>query len=342
MVNFLHVGDYKTGTSWMQRFAYPLHPEINYLGGPFKDQNFEKVLNELIDARDLDFDKERIKNKLLVLISQTEIEKITGISREVFSCTNHITGENARRNAERLFNVFGPVKIIFTIREQLSMIYSIYSQYIKMGGTLPINSFIYDPIVSKGLIERLKWHKQIKMYYEIFGKKNVYIGLYEQFKYDKNSFLKNIYKFLGCRNINFMLKTEEIVNKRLTNLGVFFSRYCNKFFRSHYNNSDKLFNMAGIMKFIIKKRKIKAMQEGTERIIFPNYGELDLSDRTAYALNWKGVSLVRRISEKISLGTSFYLPEEKATKISSHFIKSNNILEAKYGLPVRKYGYRTE
>ena len=180
------------------------------------------------------------------------------------------------------------------------------------------------------------------MYYEIFGKKNVYIGLYEQFKYHKSSFLKNIYKFLGCQNVNFMTKTEKIVNKKLTNLGILFSRYCNKFFRNHYNNSDKLFNTAGILRLITKKSKIKTIQEGTERIIFPNYGELDLSDRTKYALNWRGVCLIRRIAEKISLGNTFYLPQEKSNKISSHFIKSNNILEAKYELPVKKYGYRTE
>lgn len=342
MIDFIHVGNHKTGTTWMQKFAYPLHSEINYLGWPYKDQNFEKVFRELIDARDLDFDSEKIINNLSVLISQTETEKITGMCHPYFSCTNFITGENARRNAERLFNVFGPVKIIFIIREQLSMIYSIYSQYIKCGGTLPINKFIYDPIVSKGFIERLKWHKQINMYYEIFGKKNVYIGLYEQFKYHKSSFLKNIYKFLGCRNVNFIPKTEKIVSKRLTNLAILFSRYCNKFFRTNYNNSDKLFNMAGILRLITKKSKIKAMQEDMERKIFPNYGELDLSDRAEYTLNWRGVLLIRGIAEKILLGAPFCLPKEKLNIMSSHFIKSNNILEAKYGLPVKNHGYRTE
>ena len=91
------------------------------------------------------------------------------ISTETLSSTDLITGENAKRTAERIKTLFGQVKIIYVIRDQLTMILSIYSQYVKMGGTQNITDFVFDPILARGLFERLRYHKSIEMYFELFG-----------------------------------------------------------------------------------------------------------------------------------------------------------------------------
>ena len=115
LINFIHTGDYKTGTTWMQHHAFEEHPEITYLGGPFKDKEFEKLLFALVRSRDLDFDSKKIAQQFRKRILPLSTSKITGISREGLSASDIITGENALRTALRIKEVFGVPKIIFVI-----------------------------------------------------------------------------------------------------------------------------------------------------------------------------------------------------------------------------------
>ena len=278
MIDFIQVGDYKTGTSWLQKNFYPVHPEINYLGGPFKNNDLERLFHDLIDSRDLDYNAKQLKGNISDLLFDMPSQMVTGICREVFSCTDFITGENAKRNAERLFNIFGNVKIIYIIREQTNMIKSIYSQYLKMGGTLPIKAFIFDPIISKGLIERVKWHKQIKMYIDIFGEKNVYIGLFEKFKYDKQSFINDICKHLDI--MPFQINNDNIIeNKGLTIAGALVCRIGNRYFRSNYNNSNRNMIPAKFIKLITSKKKLYQLIEDKENRNIYKYGEDGFAQR---------------------------------------------------------------
>lgn len=338
MIDFIHVGDYKTGTSWLQKYFYPVCPDINYLGGPFDSFETEYLLHELIDSRDLNFDGEKIKYALSKLLIRKEKRKKTGMCREVFSCTDFITGENARRNAERIYTVFGPVKIIYVIREQLDMIRSIYSQYLKIGGTLPIENFIYDPIISKGFLERLKWHKQIQMYYDIFGQENVHIGLYEEFKYDKQSFLIKLCRFLEIMNFE-ITENEKVINKGLTTIGGAFARFGNGFFRSHYNNANKLSFYKTAIKLFITSNNLKEMQVDTEKRIIPNYGHTDIAYRTNYMLNLKGVSTVKNIAEKITIGNPLHLSVDQKQILQPLFIESNQMVIDEYNLSLQSYNY---
>lgn len=62
IADFIHVGDYKTGTSWLQQTVFPFHPEIQYLGDHFHKSELNQALRELVDIRDLDFDADKIKS----------------------------------------------------------------------------------------------------------------------------------------------------------------------------------------------------------------------------------------------------------------------------------------
>ena len=88
MINFIHVGDYKTGTSWMQNYAFDLHPEINYLGDPFNkkvDGEFNQLMYELVDSRDVDFQADTFRGKIVKKLNNIgRFDKITGMSREAF------------------------------------------------------------------------------------------------------------------------------------------------------------------------------------------------------------------------------------------------------------------
>jgi hypothetical protein len=339
MIDFLHIGDYKTGTTWLQKYFYSIHPDISYLGGPFNNQLLEKYLHELIDSRDLDFDSKNLRKKIEKQVGLIIPGKKTGISREVFSATNFVTGENARRNAERLYSIFGDVKVVFIIREQINMLTSIYSQYVKMGGTLPIKSFVFDPIVSNGLLERLKWHKQITMYREIFGADNVHIGLYEEFRDNKEKFLYSLSEFLEIGNVLLKNEINSRANKALSSFSCEIARIGNKAFRSHLNNAKNNGLLNKLLLKIASSKTITSIDEDTAKRVIPNYGELDYIERIYYGLNWTAISKLRRFAESISYGRNIQLPTSIIDGISGEFKSSNRILLKDYGLPVDCYGY---
>lgn len=343
MINFIHIGDYKTGTSWMQKYAFNLHPEIKYLGDPFNkkvDKEFNQLMYELVDSRDVDFNADTFRAKIVKKLNKiSSLDKITGMSREAFSASNYITGEHARRNAERIKAVFRDVKIIFIIREQFSMLASIYSQYIKMGGTLTITDFILDSFECRGILERLKYHKTLAMYLEIFGSDKVHFDLFERFRKNKRHFLKDIYAFIGCRDADFFPSEDKtIVNISLTTVGVAFARFCNHFIRSyHHNRAAKFIPVDKMIAKILPKEKKVEMIKNTEQTIIPSYGKLDAKYRLCFAVNSLLLGRIKGLSEKIPFGQKIKVPAEIKKNLEDQFKESNTILLQRYNLPVDQY-----
>ena len=269
------------------------------------------------------------------------MKKLLVIGSNSFSGSNFISCSDARKNAERLFSVFGEIKIIFIIREQISMIHSIYSQYLKEGGSLKIENFVFDPIIARGLIERLKCHKQIKMYRSIFGDKNIHVDLFENFKNNKKIFLSEICNFLEIKNIE-TVTDNRFANKSLTFSGSKIQRLGNRFLRSHQNNSKKITMLKYFIRFLTKKKRYDEILFQARKSVVPNYPKFDSSHIEDYALNLRAVSGLRKISEKFTIGKSISLPQNIINELKSEFVDSNKILLEKYELPIQNFGYVIE
>ena len=340
ILDFIHVGDYKTGTTWLQRSVLSFHPEIKYLGDIFKKKELQEALRELVDKRDLDFSAINLRKKFIRNFEK-EKKKIHGISREALSQSNYITGENAKRNAERLKEVFGNVKIIYVIREQISMLASIYSQYIKMGGTRNFRDWFLDPIECPGIIERLKYDKNIDMYCEIFGKKNVKVLLFEELKYDKKIFLKKLYTFIGCKNTNFQyVENYNLVNPSLTTFGAFFSKNLHKLFRnSHHNYRSTFLGIDKLIYLLLPKKIIKKIERHSHNNVINRYGILDKKQRVLHSINMRLMHRVSRLCEKIKIGNKVTVPKDIVQKILPLFLESNKKLKEKYNLDLDKFGW---
>tara|TARA_B100001093_G_scaffold509751_1_gene574388 strand:- start:274 stop:1314 length:1041 start_codon:yes stop_codon:yes gene_type:complete len=338
IIDFVHVGDYKTGTSWLQKTIFPFHPEIQYLGDYFKKNELKEVLTELIDIRDLDFDFKKLRKKFNENFT-TNNNQICGISREALSQSNYIEGENAERNAKRIKKVFGEVKIIYVIREQISMLSSIYSQYLKMGGTRNFNDWFLDPIECRGIIERLKYNKNIKMYQDIFGKENVLVLLFEELVEDKRKFLEKLYRFIGCQNINFEPEeSEQVINSSLTTHGALILRTLQKLFRNSYHNYRSAFlNIDKVIYFFLSKKIIDKFDKDTEKMIVPSYETIDKKQRVLFSINMAMSEKLTKLCEKIKTGKKIQVPVDQISNILPLFKESNNLLNQKYDLNIDKY-----
>jgi hypothetical protein len=339
MFDLIHIGDYKTGTTWLQNNVFSSHPEIIYADCSKNYPEIAKLFYELVIVRDLDFDPICLRERF-----QQELKKIDRagkslvVSRESLS-GNFLSGEHARRIAERLRDVFGPVKVLLVIREQLSMLTSTYSQYVKMGGTLALRDFVFDPIVSKDLLRRLQYENQLQAYYEIFGEDQVMVKLYDELQRDNGEFLRNVFAFAGCENIHFQPEVTGVINPSLTSSGLMVQRWLNRFTRTHFNPGanlipfDKL--IAALLPEARKQRLLKSAQiqlPGT-----PVWQNSQLYLR--YAIN---MGLNQRFSqwcEKIRIGHKVELPIDLKKHLHSVFASGNRILADKYGLAVDKYGW---
>lgn len=341
MLDFIHVGDYKTGTTWLQKYGFRNHPEIHYLGDYFENREYHRLFHELIDARDLDFDANSLRRRFSVEMAKEPIQgKKVGVSREVLSQTSFITGENARRNAERLKAVFGYSKVIYVIREQFSMLNSIYNQYVKMGGTLKFEDFIFDPIQAKGLINRLQYDKNIAMYQDIFGAENIHVGLFEEFVQEKRVFLRRIYEFVGCEEIDHFPETgKEKVNPSLTTVACSIQRLLNRFVRNPYNPSSNVLPIDKIITLFLPQHYKSKADINTSRNVIPSYGILDQKARLNFAVNMALTHRIENISSKISLGDPLRLSNKTQNLLRNEFKRSNHILLEKYKLKVDEYGW---
>lgn len=341
MLDFVHVGDYKTGTTWLQKYGFRNHPEIHYLGDYFENRKYHSLFHELVDARDLDFDAPSLRRRFLEQIAKENSgSKKVGVSREVLSQTNFITGEHARRNADRIKAVFGPTKIIYIIREQISMLCSMYSQYIKIGGTLNLKDFIFDSIQSKGLINRLKYHKNIAMYKEIFGRENVHVSLFEEFCENRGGFLSRIYGFIGCRDIFYFPEgNSEKLNTSLTRAGCLIQRFFNRFVRTPYNPSANLIPVDKLIgSFVSSSYKEKA-ERNTILSIIPNYGNLDRDARLSYYINISLINKISKFASSVRVGSRLRVRERTKNLLINEFKDSNKILSEVYGINVKKYNW---
>ena len=337
IIDFIHVGDYKTGTTWLQKLVFPFHPNLNFLGDYFTNIKLESVFWELVDARDLDFDATKLRNKFLKNVKYIKGKKI-GLSREALSASNYISGENAKRNALRIKEVFGNTKIIYVIREQYSMIETLFNEYVKAGGTQSFKDWFLDPISCRFLLERLQYHKNVEMYYQIFGKKNVLVLTYDQLQTDPKFFLKEIFKFIGCKITEYYPDSaKERLNTKLSSFGIFFARFMNNFFRNyHHNNKANFLPLDKIVRFFIPSSLKKQLLRYSVETVNPSYGKIDEEQRLLYSLNRAFLNRIRKISEKIKIGGSYEIninPNYKK-QIDKLFICSNRKLRDYYKLNI--------
>ena len=205
----LHIGYPKTGTTWYQNEFFP--KVINYeFFNPF-------TLRKLFGERISKISPEVVKNKLL-----------QGKKNLIISDETMIGGfRKIRRNALQYRKAFNSATIIIFIRNQFELLMSAYSQYIKEGGEKRINDFLF--IEDKNSLfggKKYLYNSTIQIYQETFGKENVHVYLFEDFRINPKLFIVRF-----CKRYNFQLNIDELnfgrKNKKLSSLLLSLKRYSN-------------------------------------------------------------------------------------------------------------------
>lgn len=135
----LHLGLHKTGTTFLQRNIFPNLRNYKLITRPYTQHNY--AFNKMQYADDSLFSYKEIKEEIREFSNNNLI-----ISDESFSgkpiMFSHI---NRSQIAKRLSTLFPDAIAILFIRNQSDILFSLYNQYVKMGGVHTINEFLWTP-----------------------------------------------------------------------------------------------------------------------------------------------------------------------------------------------------
>ncbi|SHK88543.1 Sulfotransferase domain-containing protein [Reichenbachiella agariperforans] len=192
----IHIGYHKTATSWLQKEFFENEKlNINSIA-PYHDR--AKWVTEFIKP-DYSFDKQVLQEYYLQAVDKS---KINVLSIERLSGYPITGGFDAIIIANRLKELFPSAKILISIREQRSMIKSIYLEYLKVGGNAKLEELLYpkrfylirNPTFN---LDYFKYDYLISEYLKLFGEQNILVLPYEALKKTPEQYISELSSFLG-------------------------------------------------------------------------------------------------------------------------------------------------
>ena len=222
----VHVGYPKTATTTLQQHLFSRHPEIEYLGKfipgfGFKTPELGLAMNELISHDDTRYAGTKHLRRLLDPLRRQGQDPTLLISSESMI---HPWATDRGVVARRVYEAFSPCRVLVTIREQQDIIKSFYGRHGRFGQYLFLEKYesekLRSPIsfkdwffycmrtVDKNFLGTIRYYETIRYYVELFGRDNVGIFLFEEFRSQKSVFLAKLCQFLGVQDV---VKAEELV-----------------------------------------------------------------------------------------------------------------------------------
>jgi hypothetical protein len=195
----LHVGYHKTGTTWLQREVFP-HPESSFCLPWIRDQ----VLDALILPKDLYYDAEAARRFFAPGLAQAEEAGRTPVlSFERLTGNPHVGGYDSRILADRLAGLFPKGRVLLVVREQRSMILSLYKQYVREGGALSLRRYLYPPREGRARVPGFdfrffEYDRLVSHYRKRFGEDSVLALPYEMLRADARLFVRRVAEFAGA------------------------------------------------------------------------------------------------------------------------------------------------
>ena len=198
----VHIGYHKTGTTWFQQHFYPACADAHMV-------RRRNVRRAFLCPTAFAFDPDTARATLAL-----PPDKRTIVCEEAL-CGYY---ENAgylealsKDVAYRIRRVFPGAQIVIFLRNQLDMLTATYLQYIRRGGTAPVERFLYPYHYQRRFrtkahkrpmfcLDHFDYHHLIRHYQSVFGAANVHVFLYEDFRNDRDRFLQSY-----CRHLELDL-----------------------------------------------------------------------------------------------------------------------------------------
>lgn len=194
----LHIGYHKTGSTWLQR---TLFGQADYgFALPYE----RRVITALIVKPDpFGFSASAVRDALeLQLDEARSLDLVPVISHERLSGYPPAGGFDAREIAHRLHAVFPDARILIVIREQKSLIRSMYTQYVRDGGVRRPHDYL-QPLQPNLVrtrqfgLEFYEFDQLIRHYQHLFGNRAVLVLPLEMLARSADDFVARIAALVG-------------------------------------------------------------------------------------------------------------------------------------------------
>ena len=238
---FIHVGLHKTGTTYLQDAIWPQAKNYSFISRPYTQHNY--AFNQMQYSDDTLYDKKIVENEISKFNSNHLL-----ISDENFSGKPiYFSYLNRSLIAKRLAELWPSAEIILFIRDQLDIMKSHYSSYIKMPfGIKKIRNLFYKPNNNYSYEDSLgginpkldtlyyntndyfihldcfKFSPLIKLYKNLF--KKCHIFLYEDLLNHQDEVLEQLSVILGHK----LMSKPNFYNTSLTPSNLSKQRFSNK------------------------------------------------------------------------------------------------------------------
>jgi len=325
MLKFLHIGYPKCFSTTLQRNFFSKQPEIHY-GGIGINSNIDFAndeLNLLIESGILYFNRtlyNRTKKRFKRAIEEFELsaekeKRILGLSSEHMLFNFSPQGNDYQEKIDRLLDLFGKnTKLIIILRDQKSLIMSLYKEYVRLGYPYPYTDFIewIYKYQDRNFYHELMYGQVVENLFNAFIPENIYVDWFENYKTNNRVNLGELFKrissFLGITYhaipiANFMpsMSDEITESKRILN-----SKTRHDLGRTH----------------------LEGFQDHRNRIFLNNILDLNLSEDTIY----RDVAIKRDLIQKAAdLSKKKTFAQDKPLifdKMVREFNESNQYLKA--------------
>ncbi|GGG60102.1 sulfotransferase domain-containing protein [Bizionia arctica] len=244
----IHIGYFKTGTTWFQEVFFP---KVNNIA--FSNRANSSLDENLILIRPFDFSSEKVRGHIDDLLPVDD-NKTLLLSRERLSGHPFTGGYDAKLIGDRLKATYSDATVVLFIREQKKAIVSTYKEYVKRGGIAPFEKWIYthERTIPSFQLDYFNYHKHVSYYYELFGKSNVKVYAYEDFTDEPQKFLTAFSKELNLDIDLSQFDFNKKVNKGFSTKSLKLLRWANKFSKNKNLNPYPAIKIP-FLRFIITK-----------------------------------------------------------------------------------------
>lgn len=210
----LHIGFPKTGTTTLQRHLFARHPEIAYLGKHvpgygFANDSIGPALESLARSSLTGWrGGDELRDSVRAL-SETAQGRTVVLSSETLL---HVTVTDPAIVCRRLYETFGPCRIVVTIREQLAAISSFFGMHGRFGQYLMLETSEWEHVrfpltmdmwlelsrrsLDHSYLGLIRYHQTLKPFLDTFGEDAVLVLLFEDLVEDRQGFLDRLCRFM--------------------------------------------------------------------------------------------------------------------------------------------------
>lgn len=237
MALLLHIGLQKTASTWLQSKVF------GSAAVGFATVGGEAVVKRtLIAPDDIEFDAAACQSAFVERIEAVGAERLVPVlSAERLSGDMLYGAYDSVRLADRLAEAFPGAKVLIVIREQRSILFSTYQQYVKVGGQLDVRDYLTRASKSHPWpcdLRRYEYDRLMSYYHLLFGQDQVLTLPYELFRSDPEGFVHRIAAFAGASpepGVVEALKFDKVVNRSWPPAGIAVKRRMNWLVRERMN-----------------------------------------------------------------------------------------------------------